>query len=65
MCPRNYSLDHPAITLLFDYAQHGCPVDYGKYFTLKKIILVLKLGPHVSAKDPEATRQIHEEMLEK
>ena len=56
MWPRNYALDHPAIPLLFEYTQHGCPVDCGKDCTLEKIILVLKQGPHVPSKESEATR---------
>ena len=50
MHPRAYSLDHPAIPLLCNYAQHGCPVDCSKYWTLEQIILMFKQGPHVSSK---------------
>ena len=65
MCPRNYVINHPAIPLLFDYTQNGCSVDCRKYCTLEKIIIVLEWCTHVSAKEPEATHQLHEETLEK
>ena len=65
ICTRHYVLDHPQTRLLFHYSQHGCPVDCGKYWTLDQIILMLERGPHVSAKETEATRQLHEETLEK
>ena len=65
MWPRNYAFEHPVIPLIFDYAQHECPVDCGKYWTLEQIILMLKQGPHVSSKELEATLQLHEETLEK
>ena len=63
MWPRNYAFDHPTTPLLFDYAQKGGQVDCGKYWTLEQIILVLEQGTHVSAKEPEATRQLHKENL--
>ena len=63
--PRNCVLNHPTIPLLFYYAQNWCPVDWDEYWTLDQIIIMLKRGPHVSAKYPEATRQLHEETLQK
>ena len=60
MWPRNYALDHPVIPLIIDYAQNGCSVDCDKYWTFNQIILMLERVPHLSAKDPEATRQICE-----
>ena len=50
MFHRTYALDHPITPLLFDYAQHGCPVDCGRDWTMEQIILMLKRGPHVSDK---------------
>ena len=65
MWPRNYALNHPVVPLIFNYAQHWCPVDCFEDWTLEQIIFMLKLYPHVSAKLSEATQQLREKTLEK
>ena len=63
MWTRKYVLNQPTTPLLFDYVQNGCPVDCSGDWTLEKIFLMLERGPHVSAKEPEDTLQLHEETL--
>ena len=63
MWTRTYALEHPDIPLLFYYDQHGCPVGFKEDWTLEQIIRMFKRGPHVSTKESEANRQLHEEAV--
>ena len=56
---------HPARDLLQIYADEGFPVDCGEPWYREKIELLLNQGPHISAKKPEAIKQLREETMEK
>ena len=53
-----YVRNHDAIPLLQAYAQDGCPVDFGKDWTKEHIELTLPQGPHRSALEKAAVRQL-------
>jgi hypothetical protein len=65
MWPRKLALDHQAKQLLSSYAEHGCPVDCGPNWTRNHIELALQRGPHVSAKQKHAARQLQIETNDK
>ena len=56
---------HPAANMLHSFSTKGCPVDAGENWTEQMIITALKRGPHVSAKDPDATTYLYNETIEK
>ena len=60
-----FALDHPAIPLLRDYADNGCPADCGPAWTREHVITVLKRGPHISAKKTEAVKALRSETADK
>ena len=65
MWPRKYALEHDAKTLLSSYAEQGCPVDCGPTWTVEHIKLALLRGPHISAKQKIAAKQLQKETKEK
>jgi hypothetical protein len=65
MYPRTFSSCHDATPLLMDYATNGCPVDCGPDWSLDKIKLLLKKGPHKSSNKKDAVRQLRNETAEK
>jgi hypothetical protein len=65
MVPRGLALSHPAAPLLEAYARLGCPTQTGKNWTIAQIQQAIDRGPHVSALEPEAIRQLHLEVAEK
>ena len=65
MCPQMRALDHPTATLLKEYASQGCPVDVGRDWTLEELEASVEKGPHSSALEPDAIKQIQTEAREK
>ena len=66
MCPQKpYAQDHNAIPLLNAYAAEGCPVDCGDDWTMQQVELLLKKGPHQSAKCKNAIKQLRAETTDK
>ena len=65
MCPRLRALEHPAASLLKEYASQGCPVDVGRDWTLEELVAAVEKGPHQSALEPDAIKQIQIEAREK
>ena len=65
MNPQKFAENHPANTLLKEYADKGCPVNYGPDWDLKKLLLYIEKGPHVSALIPAAITQLQEETKQK
>jgi hypothetical protein len=66
MCPQGpYAVKHDAIPLLNSYANEGCPVDAGPDWSREKIELLLKRGPHISAKSKAAIKQLRAETHDK
>lgn len=65
MWPRGHALKHPAMELLMEYAEKGCPVDCGRDWTVEEIEAALLHGPHKSAKSPEAAAALRDETLQK
>ena len=65
MCPAGVALQHPAADLLMEYATIGCPTKTGKCWTMDNLEAGIKVGPHVSALDPEAMEQLQSEVKEK
>ena len=66
MIPRApHATTHPAYKLLQSYADNGCPVDCGPPWSQEHILLMLKRGPHVSAKQKDAKIQLHAETKDK
>ena len=61
MWPRGIANSHPAAQMLHSYSNLGCPVDTGEDWTTEHIIQALKRGPHISAKEPDAAKQLREE----
>ena len=47
------------------YAAHGCPVDCGEDWTKEHIELMLRRGPHTSARSKNAISALQEESYEK
>ena len=56
---------HPAAAMLNSYSSKGCPVDTGKNWEPEMILKALRRGPHISAKNPEASKYLMEETKEK
>merc|ERR1711966_233559 len=65
MCPRLRALEHPAASLLKEYASQGCPVDVGRNWTAKELKSAVEKGPHSSLLEPDAIEQIQIEAREK
>ncbi|MGH7955102.1 MAG: hypothetical protein ACREOZ_03995, partial [Gloeomargaritales cyanobacterium] len=65
MRPSGRALAHPAAPALIQYAQHGCPVDCGSNWTHEQITKAVERGPHPSANDPEAAKELWAEAREK
>jgi hypothetical protein len=65
MWPRTYSVNHPASTLLNEYATKGCPVDCGEDWSMDHIIKAILHGPHKSAKNKDAAAALHAETKSK
>ena len=65
MIPRNAALHHPAATTLMEYAQHGCPVDCGRDWTIAELQAAVDRGAHPSAKEPAAAAACRREALER
>jgi hypothetical protein len=65
MCPRLRALEHPAASLLKEYASQGCPVDVGRNWTLEELETAVEKGPHSSSLEPDAIEQIQMEAKEK
>ena len=65
MWPTGPALRHPAAGLLLDYASNGCPVDCGRDWSQEEILAALRRGPHPSARQPDAARELHREVREK
>jgi hypothetical protein len=65
MCPRNLALHHPAAEKLLEYARGGCPCNTGQPWTKEMIHAAVERGPHVSALEPDAADQLHEELAQK
>jgi hypothetical protein len=63
--PRWRAKQHPAATLLREYASTGCPVSLGRDWTLNKLEAAVARGPHVSALEDDAIAQIQIEAREK
>jgi hypothetical protein len=55
----------PAVDIIMDWAQFGCPTKTGKPWTWADIKEAIKLGPHQSALSPEAIQHFAEEIKEK
>ena len=56
---------HPAEPLLQEYASDGCPVHISPSWTKDHLVSLLEHGPHSSALEPDAIRQICEETQQK
>jgi len=65
MCPQNLALDHPAADVLKSYSQQGCPVNTGKKWTMEMWEAMIEKGPHISALEPDAIKQMQEEVATK
>ena len=65
MWPRNHAMQHNATPLLNTYAQTGCPVDCGPDWSVDHLELLLRRGPHISAKQKIAAKQLQLETNEK
>jgi hypothetical protein len=65
MWPRTYAEFHRATPLLNSYAKNGCPANCGPDWSLKKILLLLRRGPHRSTLKKAALRQLRKETTEK
>jgi hypothetical protein len=65
MCPRNLALHHPAAAKLLQYATGGCPANTGRPWTRDEMQAAIDRGPHISAMDPDAIKQLATEVAEK
>ena len=65
VAPRWRAQQHPAAALLREYARRGCPVDVGPEWTLEQLEAAVERGPHTSALEPDAIKQIQVEAREK
>jgi hypothetical protein len=65
MSPRMRAQEHPAAPLLKEYASQGCPVDVGRDWTLEELEAAVEKGPHSSALEADAIKQIQLEAREK
>lgn len=65
MCPRGLALEHPAASLLQEWATYGCPAMTGKEWTRAEMTAAIARGPHESALSPEAIAHFKDEVKEK
>jgi hypothetical protein len=65
MCPKGLALYHPAAAKLLQYATRGCPVNSGRPWTREELEAAIQRGPHVSALDQDAMKQLQQEVSEK
>eukprot|EP00957_Ditylum_brightwellii_P164599 12532417-Ditylum_brightwellii.AAC.1 len=65
MWSRTYATQHPAASLLQNYAAQGCPVDYRPDWSHHQIPTALKHGPHKLTRTPYACKTLHAETDEK
>ena len=65
MNPQVRATDHEARPLLDQYVKEGCPTDCGEPWSQDTIELLLKRGPHISAKEPEAVKVLRQETADK
>ena len=65
MAPSNLALYHPAADLLLQSATNGCPTRTGKPWSVEEMEAAISRGPHPSALQPEALRQLRRETLDK
>jgi len=65
MCPSGLALHHPATETLLNYATKGYPTNTGKPWTREETEAAIARGPHVSALDPAAMKQLVTEIMEK
>ena len=56
MDPQKIAMNHPAATMLKEYADNGCPVNCGPDWTRDKLLAYIEKGPHISAKIPDAIK---------
>ena len=61
MNPQAQAMKHPAAPPLKHYADHSCPVKCGEDWSQEHIEVLLRQGPHITAKDPDAILALHEE----
>ncbi|CAB9522272.1 expressed unknown protein [Seminavis robusta] len=59
------ALQHPAASLLQEYADQGCPAPVQDPFTLDALEAAIKRGAHTSAQAPEAAAALKKEVTEK
>jgi hypothetical protein len=65
MCPRGLALHHPAAAKLLEYATGGCPANTGRNWSKEQIWAAVERGPHVSALNPDAIKQLKGEIADK
>ncbi len=65
MCPMGRALQHPAATVLEEWAQFGCLMRTGKPWTKEEMWEAVARGPHRLALSPEAISHFKEEAAEK
>jgi hypothetical protein len=61
MCPTDLALEHPAASMLQEYATYGCLAKTGKKWTKAEILEAVERGPHVSALLVDALEHFKEE----
>jgi hypothetical protein len=65
MCPKGLALHHPAAAKFLEYATGGCPANTGKEWTKAQMWAAVERGPHVSALNPDAIKQLKTEIADK
>jgi hypothetical protein len=65
MCPVGQALQHPAASLLGNWAQLGCPTKMGRPWTKEQMWEAVERGPHRSVLTPDAVAQFAAEEVEK
>ena len=65
MCPMGQALQHPAATVLEEWAQFGCPTRTGKPWTKEEMWEAVACGPHRLSISPKAIAHFKEEAAEK
>ena len=65
MCPQGLALQHPAASLLKEWATFGCPAMTGRDWTVKEMTAAVERGPHESSLTNEAIQHFAAEVLEK
>ena len=57
-------MNHPALPLLKEYSEIGCPADVGPAWPLNTIISAIATVPHASTLTQKATAFCRQELLE-